>query len=186
MSASENRFSMRMGLSGIAALCLVTACGPLVRPYYVRSAGAYVTPTADRTPTAAVPKDLPPGEGAGNGIRKIAESYLGVPYRFGGTGKTGMDCSGFVRRVYSEAYGLDLPHNSGAIYKRGAAVDRGDLRVGDAVFFKSFGLIDHSGIYMGGNYFIHSSTSAGVSYSSLDAPYFSDHYAGARRLTANP
>jgi cell wall-associated NlpC family hydrolase len=178
-----------MSLMGMTALWLLTACGPLIRPYFVRSAGGYVTPTADLTPTAAVPDDLPPpGDDDADAarLRKIADGYLGVPYRFGGSGKTGMDCSGFVRRVYSEAYGLDLPHNSGAMYRRGAAVSRKDLRIGDAVFFKSMGLIDHSGIYMGGNYFIHSSTSAGVSYSSLDAPYFKDHYAGARRLTAGP
>lgn len=174
-----------MGFACVAMLAL-SACGPLVRPYYVRSAGGYVMPTAERTPTAAVPKDLPAAsDDQGSRLRKTAESYLGVPYRFGGAGKTGMDCSGFVRRVYAEAWNLDLPHNSGAIFHRGEPVDRGDLRVGDAVFFKSLGIIDHSGIYMGGNYFIHASTSVGVAYSSLDAPYFSDHYAGARRL-ANP
>jgi cell wall-associated NlpC family hydrolase len=183
MTGRKKRFSSSMWL-GPPVLFVLAACGPIVRPYYVRSAGAYVTPVASRTPTAAVPKDLPPAESGKPGalIRKIAEKYLGVPYRFAGQSKRGMDCSGFLRQVFSEAQGLDLPHSSAGIWKLGSPVDREDLIVGDVVFFKVMGFIDHSGIYMGNNYFIHSATSVGVSYSSLDAPYFVDHYAGARRL----
>lgn len=176
-----------MPLALVSAL-LISACGPAPRPYYVRSAGAYVMPTASRTPTAAVPKDLPPAPKGGEGarLRKIAEGYLGVPYRFAGQSRSGMDCSGFLRQVFAEAYNLDLPHSSRGIFGLGSPVDRSDLKIGDVVFFKSLGFIDHSGIYMGNNYFIHSATSVGVSYSSLDAPYFVDHYAGAKRILTSP
>jgi cell wall-associated NlpC family hydrolase len=93
-----------------------------------------------------------------------------------------MDCSGFIRQVFADVYGADLPHSSAALFKRGQPVERADLEVGDLVFFANLGFIDHAGIYMGKGYFIHSATSVGVAYSALEAPYFGDHYAGARRL----
>lgn len=166
-------------LAAMAAL-LLTACGPLVRPYYNRNAGAYIMPDASMTPTPKVPAALK-SVSAGN-IRKVAEAYLGVPYRFGGQSRSGMDCSGFIRQVFQEAHGLRLPHSSSAIYGFGEPVSRSQLEIGDVVFFKKLGFIDHSGIYMGKGYFIHSATSVGVAYSALNAPYFGDHYAGARRI----
>jgi cell wall-associated NlpC family hydrolase len=169
------------------ALCLclplaLAACGPLVRPYYNRDAGGYLMPDPSQTPTPAVPASLKGRSADPGGLRKAAEAYLGVPYRFGGQSRNGMDCSGFIRQVFSEAYGMDLPHNSSAMFRRGEPVRRADLREGDLVFFKNLGFIDHAGIYMGSGYFIHSATSVGVAYSALDAPYFGEHYAGARRL----
>jgi probable lipoprotein NlpC len=172
----------RFGLGLAAIPLLLSACGPLVRPYYNRNAGAYIMPDPSRTPTPVVPAALK-GKSTGNdALRRAAEAYLGVPYRFGGQSRWGMDCSGFIRQVFSEVYGMDLPHHSAALYRRGEAVDRARLAPGDLVFFKNFGFVDHAGIYMGQGYFIHSATSVGVAYSALNAPYFGDHYAGARRL----
>ena len=159
------------------------ACGPLVRPYYNRNAGAYIMPDPSQTPTPIVPAALK-GRSIGNeSLRKTADAYLGVPYSFGGQSRSGMDCSGFIRQVFAEVYGVDLPHNASALYDRGEPVERADLRTGDLVFFKNLGFVDHAGIYIGKGYFIHSATSVGVAYSALDAPYFGEHYAGARRLT---
>ena len=112
----------------------------------------------------------------------IAAKRYGVPYRFGGQSRAGMDCPGFIRQVFADVYGWELPHNSAALSKRGDPVERGKLEEGDLVFFANLGFVDHAGIYMGKGYFIHSATSVGVAYSALDAPYFGDHYAGARRL----
>lgn len=144
-------------------------------------------PNASAKPTAVRPAlaagSFAPILGRENSrLRKVAESYLGVPYHFGGQSRSGIDCSGFVRQVFSEAYGIDLPHNALAMSLQGNAVAKRDLKPGDLIFFKHFWIIDHTGIYMGNNYFIHSATSIGVAYSSLEAPYFVDHYAGARRI----
>jgi cell wall-associated NlpC family hydrolase len=160
----------------------LTACGPLVRPYYNRNAGGYVMPDPSQTPTPLVPTALKGGATGNDALRKVAEGYLGVPYRFGGQSRGGMDCSGFIRQVFAEAFGSDLPHSSAALYRRGRAVERAELETGDLVFFANLGFIDHAGIYMGKGYFIHAATSVGVAYSALDAPYFGEHYAGARRL----
>jgi cell wall-associated NlpC family hydrolase len=171
-------------LFAIAGVLLVLpSCSPGPRPYYVRGLGGYMTPTAAMTPVAAVPEDLPPAADFRVGrLRRAAEAYLGTPHSMGGQSRRGMDCSGFIRQVFAETYGMDLPRSSRDQFKTGTAVARGDLRPGDLVFFREKGVIDHAGIYMGSNYFIHSANSAGVSYSTLDAPYFGSRYAGARRM----
>lgn len=161
---------------------ILTACGPLVRPYYNRNAGGYIMPDPSVTPTPLVPAALKGRSAGADALRKAAEAYLGVPYRFGGQSRSGMDCSGFIRQVFAEAHGMDLPHNSAAMSGLGRAVGRSELAAGDLVFFRNLLFIDHAGIYMGKGYFIHSATSVGVSYSALDAPYFGAHYAGARRI----
>ncbi|MBW8889446.1 MAG: C40 family peptidase [Fibrobacteres bacterium] len=171
-------------LLAVGPLLFLSACGPLVRPYYNRNAGGYIMPDPSLTPTPIVPAALKHVSTGEDPLRKAAEAYLGVPYSFGGQSRSGMDCSGFIRQVFAEVYGVDLPHNSSALYHRGAAVERASLAPGDLVFFENLGFIDHAGIYMGKGYFIHSATSVGVAYSALDAPYFGDHYAGARRLDA--
>ena len=179
---------------GAALACLwlsgsLSGCGPLVRPYYNRNLGGYMQPDPSVTPTASIPASLNAAKydsGANGGLRRAADSWLGVPYRFGGQSRSGIDCSGFVRQIFADVYGMQLPHNSSAMYKLGKPVSRSDLKPGDLVFFKRMGYIDHSGIYMGGNWFIHSASSVGVAYSALNAPYFGDHYAGARRLVDAP
>jgi cell wall-associated NlpC family hydrolase len=180
------RFPKERGVFLAAALgllpLLLAACGPLVRPYYNRNAGRYIMPDPSQTPTPLVPAALKGASAGNDALRKIAEGYLGVPYRFGGQSRAGMDCSGFIRQVFADVYGADLPHSSAALFRRGQPVERADLEVGDLVFFANLGFIDHAGIYMGKGYFIHSATSVGVAYSALEAPYFGDHYAGARRL----
>lgn len=161
----------------------LTACSlNQPRPYYSRKNGGYLTPDGRNASLQVSPRDLRTTEGSASKLRKVAESYLGVPYRFGGQSRRGFDCSGFVRQVFQEAFGIALPHHSASIAGHGDAVSKGDLKPGDVVLFKSFGFVNHSGIYMGNGWFIHSQSGQGVVYTKLDAPYFGSHYAGARRI----
>jgi cell wall-associated NlpC family hydrolase len=111
----------------------------------------------------------------------VAESYLGVRYRWAGSSRKGMDCSGFVGKVFDEAYQLQLPRSSSAMERYGKKVEKEDLQPGDLVFFKRV-RVDHVGIYMGDGYFIHSQSGIGVTYTKLESAYFSTHYAGAKRI----
>jgi cell wall-associated NlpC family hydrolase len=117
-------------------------------------------------------------------LEEVVASYIGVPYRWGGTTAAGFDCSGFVLTVYREVYGVTLPRTSSRMWKQGRQIPITAARPGDLVFFKggSFGAVDHVGVYMGGNRFAHSSTSSGVIYSSLSETYYARRFAGARRV----
>ena len=113
-----------------------------------------------------------------------AMGFLGVPYRRGGnTAETGFDCSGFVRYVFRQGIGADLPNTSAAQFSAGQKIARNDLRSGDLVFFRTAGKrISHVGIYVGDGEFIHAPSSGKrVSVSRLAEPYWSHHFAGAKR-----
>jgi|LakMenEpi03Aug12_release.lakeMendotaPanAssembly.Ray.scaffolds.fasta_scaffold234333_2 cell wall-associated NlpC family hydrolase len=116
-----------------------------------------------------------------------ALTLIGSPYKRGGTDPDkGMDCSGFVRHVYNDASGLELPHNALQMSHEGDAVEKTALEPGDLVFFntrrKPF---SHVGIYLGEGRFVHSSStrSKHVTVSNLADRYWTTRYNGARRIS---
>ncbi len=113
-----------------------------------------------------------------------AKTFLGTPYRFGGSNRYGMDCSGLVMRVYNDVYGIKLPHNTYQLYKRAHPIPIQNLKIGDLVFFaeKQRNKISHVGIYMGNGYFIHASSSRGVVMSKLNSRYYKKRSIGAKRI----
>lgn len=116
-------------------------------------------------------------------MAKIIESYLGAPYKKGGSSKKGMDCSGFVMRVYKEYAGFNLPHNSKKLFKLVKKVDKQKLRYGDLIFFSDYGFSpSHVGIYIGERKFVHSTKGYGVIVSSLNEEHYRKSYMGARRV----
>jgi cell wall-associated NlpC family hydrolase len=117
-------------------------------------------------------------------LKKIADSYLGVKYKNGGMDRRGFDCSGFVLVVFGELNRAKLPRSTRQLKWLGHAVSKRDARPGDLVFFKggAFNAVNHVGIYMGNNAFVHSSTSKGVRYDKLDDEYYTKHFAMVRRV----
>jgi len=127
----------------------------------------------------AVPK--PESKGS---LEKYASGWIGAKYVYGAASKSKTDCSGFVMQVYKGYFNIALDHSAASMYKdsRGSSVSRGSLKEGDLVFFGSFWKIDHVGIYLSGDRFIHASSSKGVMISPMQDKYWSHKYQGARRF----
>lgn len=113
---------------------------------------------------------------------QVFQRYEGTPYRYGGMSASGFDCSGFIATAFDEALGRQLPRTTSQMLSAGDVVERNQLRAGDLVFFRIKGKDQHAGIYMGGDTFIHSSSSIGVTHSSLNGYYWRDRFSQARRF----
>jgi cell wall-associated NlpC family hydrolase len=110
-------------------------------------------------------------------------SFLGVPYRYGGNSKDGVDCSGLTCNVYETAVKKKLPRSTMEQYHAGASIGKGDLQFGDLVFFNTTGRKpSHVGIYIEDDLFVHASIVSGVTISSLESTYYKNRYVGARRV----
>jgi uncharacterized protein YgiM (DUF1202 family) len=118
-------------------------------------------------------------------ILNYAQSLIGISYVYGGASIRGFDCSGFTMYVMAK-FGVNLPHEADLQMESGAEVqDRKDLIPGDLVFFKTMGSqkVNHVGIYLGDNCFIHAASGYGaVRISPLDSGYYYQRYVGGRRL----
>jgi len=124
------------------------------------------------------------GAGPRAPVIDIATALLGTPYHYGGTTPyTGFDCSGFVYYTHQQI-GITLPRTSFEQYRHTLPITRQHLRPGDLVFFHSKrGRIDHVGIYLGANRFIHSPGKGKViSVTALDHPYWRPRFVRGGRL----
>ena len=124
-------------------------------------------------------------------ILSEANTYIGTPYRFGGMTRSGIDCSAFVLSVYGSVTGINLPRISSAQAQEGERVEREQLEKGDLLFFQTRGSrISHVGIVQeitpeGEIKFIHTSTSKGVTISSLNEKYWGLRFRFAKRILTN-
>lgn len=120
-------------------------------------------------------------EGLSEKIMKTAQSWLGIPYHYGGTTSKGVDCSGLVQNVFKQ-YGIELPRTSQEQFRFGIGVPSSQLKSGDLVFFSTSGAgASHVGIYIGNQEFV-SATRKNVEIQSLNQTYWNQTYRGSRRV----
>ena len=119
-----------------------------------------------------------------NELISMAKTYLGSPYRLGGDNHTGIDCSGFVKRVFS-AFGVSLPRTAREQYFASDRIEMKELAPGDLIFFstRKSGNPSHVGIFLGEGKFIHATVrnGGGVRIDSLADSYYRRTFAGASR-----
>lgn len=121
-------------------------------------------------------------------LKKSAYGFLGTRYRFGGSSRSGIDCSSFVQHVFKELE-VSLPRTAREQFEVGSAVAPGDLQKGDLIFFATYASYpSHVGIYLGNNKMIHaSSRDRRVVISSLNTSYYRSRFLGAKRIAkVNP
>jgi lipoprotein Spr/probable lipoprotein NlpC len=106
-------------------------------------------------------------------LYRFINNWTGVRYKLGGLDKSGIDCSGFALLLQKDIYGKSLPRRSrdqaDAVKKR----SYNNLKEGDLIFF-SFGgrEVDHVGVYLNGDFFVHASTTRGVVVDDLTLPVY--------------
>lgn len=135
-------------------------------------------------PLRSAPRAAASSSSTGESIVRVASRFRGVRYRWGGSSRSGFDCSGFTRYVFRQKTGIELPHSASAQFRKGTPVSRNELRPGDLVFFQTYRRgASHVGIYIGNGKFIHASSAGGrVQVDSLNDGYYRQRYVGARRL----
>lgn len=159
----------------IISLCAVTSCNSTRNVSYKSSEYKKEKKTAYKSSNKQA-----------DSVLREAKKYLGTPYKYGGTTKSGMDCSGLVINAYNAA-GIQMPRISRDQANEGKEIKLKDVREGDLVFFNTSGSrISHVGIVEdvknGEVFFIHSSSSKGVIVSSIEETYWSKRFVKAVRV----
>jgi cell wall-associated NlpC family hydrolase len=129
--------------------------------------------------TSEIASDLP------SNIEQEIGKFFGLRYRFGGDNQSGFDCSGLVKQVYADVFGVNLPRSSSEISRLGnlqnVALD--ELKTGDLVFFgPSRKQVNHVGMYLAGGHFLHAARSEGVTISKLDEHYWKSRFMFSKRM----
>lgn len=112
----------------------------------------------------------------GSSLTDYCISWVGTPYKAGGYSKNGVDCSGFVSNVYKDVYNIQLPRRSADMQQKVKILSSvNKMKEGDLVFFGK-GKVNHVGIFIMGDKFIHASSSKGVIVSSLEEKYWKENF----------
>jgi lipoprotein Spr len=156
----------------LVSLILISACSSSVR---------FSKKSAVPAKTTVRENDRP--KKGDSDLYQEASSWIGVPYRYGGMDRSGIDCSGLAGIIYQEVYHISLPRTVDDLVDGGKPISGRHFREGDLLFFKNTrtGPADHVGIYLGGDKFIHASTSSGVIISDFEDEFYRKKFITARR-----
>lgn len=150
--------------------------------------------TTTTAPNTKTPTQIPPSTPStskpklADKVVWTAVTYKGAPYKYAGTTKAGMDCSGLVYTSF-KTRGVKLPRTSALMYNKGIPIRLKNVKRGDLVFFKTSrkrSRVNHVGLVTsaenGDIKFIHSTTSRGVIVTSLSERYWKKAFVGAKRV----
>ena len=168
------RSSASLNLALLAIFILATCCATQTRPK-----------TIDTLKIEGVPERANTYSDYHEIEKRIRDEYMrwkGTRHRLGGTGRDGIDCSGFVRAVYKNIFKIEIPRTTKGQMKQGIPIRRDELQAGDLVFFKPPTYPDHVGIYLSREEFVHASKNKGVTISQIDRYYWGRYYWTARRI----
>ena len=137
-----------------------------------------------RIPVSETPNSNP----IAKDVIREAKKFTGVKYKYGGSSKRGMDCSGLIFTAFNER-NIPVGRTTSTLSKNGKWVDLKEVQSGDLVFFatkKNSRKINHVGLVTsvtnGDLEFIHASSSKGVIISKLSETYWYFAFVQARRV----
>ena len=116
-------------------------------------------------------------------LYQFINEWQGVPYKYAGKDKTGIDCSGLTSTLYLKVYKKTISSNTKALVGEVKKISESDLKEGDLVFFNTDGKgVSHVGVYLQNRKFVHASTKKGVMISDMNEPYFVKTYVSSGRV----
>lgn len=115
-------------------------------------------------------------------LLRIIEDWYGTRYRYGGSNKSGIDCSALMQVFFASLYGIALPRTAKMQYDYSRTISRTELKEGDLLFFNTTGGVSHVGMYLTNNKFVHASSSNGVTVSDMFEPYYANRLIGVGRV----
>jgi lipoprotein Spr len=116
-------------------------------------------------------------------LYSFIDDWYGVPYKYAGKDKKGIDCSGLTSTLYLNVYQKSISSNTKALVNEVKQIKKSDLKEGDLVFFKiDSDKVSHVGVYLQNQKFVHASTKKGVMISDLNEPFFQKTYHSSGRV----
>jgi cell wall-associated NlpC family hydrolase len=157
------------------------------QPIFAASVFALALACASPQGPAPAPPPAPPparSELERAAVVRVAESLVGAPYRYGGRGPKGFDCSGLVLYSFAQAGIRGLPRSAEQLESAARRVDLAELRPGDLLFFRlDRKTTSHVAIYVGNRSFVHApSRGKHVERVDFDHVYWGPRLAHAGRL----
>lgn len=116
-------------------------------------------------------------------LYQFIDEWIGVPYKYAGKDKRGIDCSALTSALYQQVYQKKISDNTKSLVEETKKITKQELKEGDLVFFITNGKsISHVGVYLQNNKFVHASSIKGVMISDMTEPYFIKTFSHAARI----
>lgn len=199
---SPSRFStLLMAFAGSLCLLVLASCSGsrkstnqyqtiVVKPADPEAAAANTKPEKRTITKYAAYLKIDPDSLRNVVLYMFIDKWMKTPYKYGGNDENGIDCSGFIQRLLSDVYNIQVPRTSAQqFFTKNVEPfhDNTYFSEGDLVFFCTVpgNPISHVGLYLRNRYFINASTSSGVSIANLDDPYWKKRFVAAGRVKIN-
>ena len=116
----------------------------------------------------------------------FVDQWMGTPYRFGGLDHDGIDCSGLSFLLQQQVYGINIPRTTGQQVQIIKRKYEEELQEGDLLFFDYDGKkFSHVGIYLQNGYYVHASSTRGVTITKLHDPYAYKYFSRCGAVTTD-